>query len=157
MRSKHFWKELCKENLYISWRSTTFMLEVSLESWWKVCLKIWKNMKFPTLRKISKFRNFNFSKWNLEFLFSWWISFIFFHALMNCDLWYLILTKKSKFDFLVYSWLFDQLTANFICQSNGFAMFWTMSLGHDDSIEPLESCFKSIGHFLGQKSEITLS
>ena len=57
------------------------------------------------LPKISKFRNFNFSKWNLEFFIYRWISFIFLHALMNCDLWHLILTKKSKFDFSVYSWL----------------------------------------------------
>ena len=76
-----------------------------LASWWKIGSKLWKNMKFSTLRKISKFRSFDFSKWNLDFLISWWTSFIFWHVLMNCDLWYLILTKKSKFDFSVYSWL----------------------------------------------------
>ena len=75
-----------------------------LASWWNIFSKLWKNKKFPTLRKISKFRNFDFSKWNLEFLISWWISFIFWHVLMNYDLWHLILTKKSKFDFSVYSW-----------------------------------------------------
>ena len=76
-----------------------------LASWWKIGSKLWKNMKFSTLRKISKFGNFDFSKWNLDFFISWWTSFIFWHVLMNCDLWHLILTKKSKFDFLVYSWL----------------------------------------------------
>ena len=35
-------------------------------------------------------------------------------------------------------------------------MFWTMSLGQDDAIDPLKSCFKLIGHLLGQKSEIAL-
>ena len=63
-----------------------------------------KNMKFPTLRKISKFRNFDFSKWNLDFFISWWTSFIFWYVLMNCDL-CLILTNKSKFDSSVCSWL----------------------------------------------------
>ena len=75
-----------------------------LASWWKIVSKLWKNMKFTTLRKISKFGNFDFSKWNLDFLISWWIIFIFLHILMNYDLWNLNLTKKSKFDFSVYSW-----------------------------------------------------
>ena len=72
-----------------------------LASWWKFGSKLWKNKKFSTQRKISKFRNFDFSKWNLDFLISWWISFLFLHALMNCDIWHLNLTKKSKF------WLFS--------------------------------------------------
>ena len=76
-----------------------------LGSWWKIGSKLWKNMKFSTLRKISKFENFDFSKWNLDILISWWISFIFWYVLMNYDLWHLNLTKKSKFNFSVYSWL----------------------------------------------------
>ena len=76
-----------------------------LVSWWKVCSKLWKNMNFPTIRKFSKFRKFDFLKSNLDFLISWWTSFIFLHVLMNYDFWHLIFTKKSKFDFLVYNWL----------------------------------------------------
>ena len=74
--------------------------------------KLWKNMKFSTLRKISKFGKFDFSKWNLDLFISWWTSFICWHVLMNCDLWHLILTKKSKFDFSLYQLTFDQLTEN---------------------------------------------
>ena len=76
-----------------------------LTSWWKIGPKLWKNKKFSILRKISKLRNFNLSKQNLESLISWWTSFTFWHVLMNYDPWHLNLTKKSKFDFLVYSWL----------------------------------------------------
>ena len=46
-----------------------------------------------------------FQNKNLDFLISWWTSFIFWHVLMNCDFLHLILTIKSKFDFSVYSWL----------------------------------------------------
>ena len=52
------------------------------------------------------------------------------------ELWYLVL----EFDQKVKVWLFsiqltfDQLTAKFICQSNGLAMFWTMSLGQNDAM-----------------------
>ena len=74
-------------------------------SWWKLGSKLWKNKKFSILRKISKLRNFIFSKQNLEILISWWKLFMFWHVFLNYDLWHLILTKKSKFDFLVYSWL----------------------------------------------------
>ena len=40
---------------------------------------------------------------NLHFLVSWWTSFMIWHVLMKNESWHLILTKKSKFDFLVYS------------------------------------------------------
>ena len=108
LKYMHFYEKLCSKMFYISLRSTTFMLKVYFESsciMVKNWLKVVKNMKFSTLRKISKFGNFDFSKWNLDFLISWWTSFIFWHVLMNCDLWHLILTKKSKFDFSVCSWL----------------------------------------------------
>ena len=83
-----------------------------------------------------------------------------FHIL-TCfnELWSLAL----DFDQKVKVWLFniqltfDQWTEKFIIQSNGFAMFWTMSLGQDDEIETLKTWFKLIGHFLGQKSEIAPS
>ena len=122
-----------------------------LASWWKFCSKLWKNMKFPTLRKIYKFRNFDFSKWNLEFLISWWIIFIFWHALMNCDLWHLILTKKSKFDFSVYRQNFDQLTEKFTCQSNAIEVFWACWIGQDDAIESLSPCLNPIFHLARSK------
>ena len=76
-----------------------------LASWWKFGTKLRKNKNISILWKISKLRNFNFSKQNLESLIYWWTSFTFCHVLMNYDLWHLILTKKSKFDFSVYSWL----------------------------------------------------
>ena len=97
-------KKSCRFHGYLQLSCWKFLLN-HLASWLKFGSKLWKNMKFPTLRKISMFRNFDFSKWNLEFLISWWISFIFWLVLMNCDPWHLNLTKKSKFDFSVYSWL----------------------------------------------------
>ena len=89
---------------------------------------------------------------------------IFFYFLLNkyhiltCfdELWSLAL----EFDQNVKVWLFsiqltfDQLTAKFICQSNGLAMFWTMSLGKNDAIGLLRSCFKPDGHLLGQKQKL---
>ena len=109
LRSKHFFGRSCVK------QSCIFHGDIQLSCWkflfnhlasrWNFCSKLWKNMKFPTLRKISKIRNFDFSKWNLDFWTSWWISVIFWHFLMNYDLWHLNLTKKSKFDFSVYNWL----------------------------------------------------
>ena len=90
----------------------------------KNCSKLWKNMKFPTLRKISKFRNFDFSKWNLEFFISWWITFISLHVFMNYDLWHLILTKKSKFDFSVYNWLLISWLKNSSVNLMDFVIRW---------------------------------
>ena len=68
-------------------------------------VKSWEKIrKFPYLEKfcyeIFQIQNPNFQNW-----FSWWTSFMFWHILMNYDPWHLILTKKSKFDFSVYSWL----------------------------------------------------
>ena len=83
-----------------------------------------------------------------------------FHILTCFDeLWSLAL----EFDQKVKVWLFsiqltfDQLTEKFICQSNGLAMFWTMSLGQNYAIGLLRSCLKPLDHLLGQKSEIALS
>ena len=73
------------------------------------------------------------------------------------------LSLELEFDQKVKVWLFsihltfDQLTAKFTCQSNGLAIFWTMSLGQNDAIGLLRSCLKLIDHLLGQKPEITLS
>ena len=97
------------------------------------------------------------SCWNLEFWISWWISFIFWHVLMNCDLWHLNLTKKSKFDFSVYSWLLISWLKIHLSIHWTWAMFWTMLLGKNDAIGLLRSRLKPIDHFLGQKSEIALS
>ena len=116
-----------------------------------------KNMNFQHLENFLSFRNFDFSKWNLDFLIYWWISFIFLDFLMNYDLWHLNLTKKSKFNFSIYSWLLISWLKKFICQSNGLAMFWTISLGQNDAIGLLRSFLKPIYHLLGQKSEIALS
>ena len=116
-----------------------------------------KTWNFQHLEKISKFRNFDFSKWNLDFLISCWISFIFWHILMNYDLWNLNLTKKSKFDFLVYIWLLISWLKNSSVNPMDLKMFWTMPLGQNDTIGLLRSCLKPIDHLLGQKSEIALS
>ena len=118
--------------------------------------KLWKNKKFFTLRKISKFGNFDFSKWNIDFLISWWTSFTFWHVLMNCNLWYLILTKKSKFDFSVYSWLLISWLKIHLSIYWTWEMFWA-SLGQNDAIGLLRSFLKPIDHLLVQKSEISFS
>ena len=76
-----------------------------LVSWWKNGLKLRKKKKFSILRKISKLWKFQISKQKLQSLIYWWPSFTFWHVLMNCDPWHLILTKKSKFDFSIYIWL----------------------------------------------------
>ena len=46
---------------------------------------------------------------NLHFVISWWTSFMIWNVLMKNESWLLILTKKSKFDFSVYSqnWSID--------------------------------------------------
>ena len=65
--------------------------------------------------------------------------------------------QKSTVYWKVKLWLFsiqlnfDQLTEQFICQSNGLAIFWTMLLGQNDAIWLLRSCLKPIDHLLGQK------
>ena len=74
-------------------------------SWWKSGEKLGKNKKIFILRKILSFENFQIQNPNFQNWFSWWTSFIFWHILMNYDPWHLILTKKSKFDFSVHSWL----------------------------------------------------
>ena len=88
---------------------------------------------------------------------SWLFDFLMnnFHILTCFDeLWSMAL----EFDQKVKVWLFSiQLTAKFICQSNGIAMFETMALGQNDAIGLLISCLKPIYHLLGQKSEIALS
>ena len=70
-----------------------------LASWWKVCSKLWKNMKFSTLRKFLSLEILTSQNEILTFLIAWWKSFIFWCVLMTYDLWHLNLTKKSKFDF----------------------------------------------------------
>ena len=78
-------------------------------SWWKFGSKLWKNKKFSILKKFSKLRNFNISRWNLDFLMNK------FHILTCFDeLWSLSLNfdQKVKVWLFVYSWLFDQLTEN---------------------------------------------
>ena len=55
---------------------------------------------------------------NLRFLVSWWKSFMIWHVLMKNESWLLILTKKSKFDFSVYSqnWSIDwEIQLSILC------------------------------------------
>ena len=61
---------------------------------------------YKTLRKFLSLGNLDFSSWLLTFLTSWWSSLIFLNVLMKFDLWNVILTKKSKFDFPVCNWPF---------------------------------------------------
>ena len=78
-------------------------------SWWKYGSKLWKNMKFPTLRKISMFRNFDLSKWNLDFLISWWISLIFWHVwwIMIFGTWIWPKSQSLTFQYTVDFWSVD--------------------------------------------------
>ena len=55
----------------------------------------------------QSWENFSISNPNLQFWISWWTSFIIWHILIKSDHWHLILTKKSKFDFSVYSWFWS--------------------------------------------------
>ena len=115
------------------------MLEVSFESsciMVKIWLKVMKKHEFSTLRKFYKFRKFDFSKWNLDFSISWWISFIFWHVSMNFDPWHLFDQKVKVWLFSVQL-IFDQLIGKFICQSNAFGIFWTCWIGQDDVIESM--------------------
>ena len=129
-----------------------------LVSWWKNGLKLrGKNKIFSILRKFSKLRKFQILKPNLQYLISWWKSFTFWHVLMNFEPWHLILTKKSKFDFSVYSWLLISWLKIHLSIHWTWALFWAMSFGQNDAIGLLRSCLKPIDHFLGQKSEIALS
>ena len=59
---------------------------------------------YKTLRKISK--SWNFLTFQVDFWLSWWSSLIFLHVLMKFDLWNVMSTKKSKFDFLICNWPF---------------------------------------------------
>ena len=122
--------------------------------YWKVKLWLFGQNQVPRItihQKISKFKT---------------KSSIFdslmkkFHILTCFDeLWSLALDFDQKVKVWLFNiqLIFDQLTANFICQSNGFAMFWTMSLGKNGKIGLLRSLLKPIDHLLGQKSEIALS
>ena len=115
-----------------------------------------KKKKFPTLRKISKFRNFNFSKWNIEFFF---LMNKFYILTCFDELWSL----TFDFDQKVKVWLFsvqltfDQLTENSLLILWTWVMFWTMLLGKNDAIIFSRSWLQPIDHLLGQKSEIALS
>ena len=85
------------------------MLKVSLEPSC-ILVKEWHEVMklscIKTLRKFLSLGNLDFSSWLLTFLTSWWSSLIFLNVLMNCDIWNLMLTKKSKFDFPVCNWPF---------------------------------------------------
>ena len=123
------------------------------ENFIQSCEKIW-NFQHLENFLILKFWLFKMKSWIFDFLMNK------FHIL-TCfyELWSLAL----EFDQKVKVWLFsiqltfDQLTEKFICQSNRLAMFWVMPLGKNDEIELLRSCLKPTNHFLGQKSEISLS
>ena len=107
-RSKHLYGKCVKQSCRFHGGLQLSCWELPLKhlaSWWKNGLKLRENKKFSILRKNSKLRKFSILNPNLQSLISWWTSFTFWHVLMNCDPWHLILTKKSKFDFSIYSWL----------------------------------------------------
>ena len=105
LRSKHLLEKVCEAKLYISWSTTTFMLGTFLESKCIMAKKWWKVGKNKKISILLSYENFQIQNPNFQNWFAWWTRFIFWHILMNYDPWHLILTKKSKFDFLVYSWL----------------------------------------------------
>ena len=135
-RSKHLLGKVVKQSCIFHGGLQLSCWKFSLNqiaSWWKSWEKIGKNKKIFILRKILSYEKFS----------------MFWHILMNYDPWHLILTKKSKFDFSVYSWFLGQLIGKFICQSNAFEIFWTLWLGQDDAIEYLNPWLNPIFHWLG--------
>ena len=85
------------------------MLKVSLELsciWVKEWHEVMEWSCIKTLRNFLSLGNLDFSSRLLTFLISWWLSFIFLNVLMKFNPWNVMLTKKSKFDFLVCNWPF---------------------------------------------------
>ena len=103
-----FWEKFVKQSCRFHGGLQLSCWKFSLNqiaSWWKSGEKLGKNKKIFTLRKILSYENFQIQNPNFQNWFSWSTSFMFWHILMNYDPWHLILTKKSKFDFSVHSWL----------------------------------------------------
>ena len=102
-------------------------------SWWKFGLKLRENKKFCILRKFSKLKISTFQNQNLNPCF-------LDEQVSHFDIFWWIMIFSTWFDQKVKVWLFsiqltfDQLTEKFICQSNGFVMFWIMLLGQNDAI-----------------------
>ena len=130
---------------------------------WEIYDKVWESNVW------SKFGWLFLRNPNLATFEFWWIMSTPWGIMINPwsnDRYHfkmLMLTKNLEVWLYVgHSWLFniqltfDQLTANFICQSNAFEIFWTLWLGQDDAIEPLNPCLNPIFHWLGEKSEIAL-
>ena len=89
------------------------------------------------------------------FLPSWFlmIKFHVLNALMTCDFRNSNLTKKSKFDFSVYNWLFHQLTKFQLSINWSWEMFWTMPLGWNYVFGFLISCLKPDKSCTGVESQ----
>ena len=69
------------------------------------------------------------------------------------EIWFLKLDfdQKVKICFLVYNWLFHQLTKFHLSIQWSWEIFWAMKLGQHVIFESLILYFKPLDHVLGQK------